>query len=335
MMRVTIRDVAAAAGVSQATAARALNGYGSVSALAKERVSKAAKELGYETNHIAQALRTGTTRTVNFLPGNIGAPFFARIARKLSESLEEAGYVLVVSSSYEDVQRERVIIESMRARMSPGLIVAPAHRDLHEHLRTLSLRGTAVVAIDRSLAAEGIDSITVDNFALGADAARHLVELGHRTIGLISDTDDIGSTPDRVSGAASTIAAAGGTAVTVQAGTDIDGAIARIRSVLAPLASRPTALIAMDAQMTESTITAIRAEGIVIPSDLSLVAVDDHALARLLDPPLTVMAQPVDQLGEDAARLMVNRLESKADGGVADIRHRAELIVRESTAPPA
>lgn len=331
-MPVTLQDVAAAAGVSQATAARALNNYGSVSAGAKERVLKAAADLGYETNHVAQALRSGNTRTVNFLPGNIGAPFFARIAHILSGTLEEAGYVLAVSSSYEQVERERSIIESMRARMSPGLIVAPAHRDLHEHLQRLQQRGTAVVAIDRSLAERGIDSITVDNYALGTDAAAHLITLGHRTIGLIYDSDDIGSTPDRVRGAAEAITATGGTVVAVQAGTDLDVATTRISERLAQSSTGPSAVIAMDALMTEATISAIRQLDLRIPTDLSLVAVDDHSLARLLDPPLTVMAQPVDQIGQDAAALMIRRLEDERIDEVVDLRHRAELIVRGSTA---
>lgn len=330
-MPITLQDVAAAAGVSQATAARALNNYGSVSVGAKERVLKAASELGYETNHVAQALRSGNTRTVNFLPGNIGAPFFARIAHILSGELEQAGYVLAVSSSYEQVERERSIIHSMRARMSPGLIVAPAHRDLHEHLQRLQQRGTAVIAIDRSLAARGIDSITVDNYALGADAAAHLLELGHRRLGIIYDTDDIGSTPDRIRGAAETIATAGGTVVAMQVGTDLEISTTRIRERLEHSSVRPTALVAMDAQMTEATIAAIREMGLRIPSDVSLVAVDDQALARLLDPPLTVMAQPVDQIGEDAAALMIRRLSGERTDEVVDLLRRAELIVRGST----
>lgn len=332
-MRITIRDVAAEAGVAQATAARALNGYGSVSAASREKVAIAAKKLGYETNYVAQALRTGTTRTVSFLPGNIGVPFFARLAHLLSDALEEAGFILTVSSSYEDVDRERAIIEAVRARMSPGLIVAPAHRDLHEHLKRLHNAGVAVVAIDRSLAEDGIDSITVDNYALGADAARHLVGLGHTSVGLIFDTDDIGSTPDRVRGAAETIAAAGGRVVEIAAGTDLELAIAEVSAAFS-VHERPTAFIAMDALMTEAALYSVRARGLRMPDDLSLLAVDDHALARLLDPPLTVMAQPVDRIGEEAAALMINRLEGTAPQGVVDVRFRAELIVRESTAAP-
>lgn len=332
-MRITIRDVAAEAGVAQATAARALNGYGSVSASSREKVVAAAKRLGYETNYVAQALRTGTTRTVSFLPGNIGAPFFARIARTLSDTLEEADYLLTVSSSYEDVEREQAIIESVRARMSPGLIVAPAHRDLHEHLRSLHSSGVAVVAIDRSLAQDGIDSITVDNYALGADAAQHLVDLGHERVGLIFDSDDIGSTPDRVQGAVETMERVGGTVVRVQAGTDIETAIQRVSESLAEQ-HRPTAYIAMDSVMTEAALFAIREKKLRVPNDLSLLGVDDHALARLLDPPLTVMAQPVDRIGEEAADLMINRLRGNAPEGVVDVKFRAELVVRESTAPP-
>lgn len=334
-MPITIREVAAEAGVSQATAARALNGYGSVSASARERVARAAETLGYETNYIAQALRTGVTRTVTFLPGNLELPFFARIAHLLSDALEEAGYLLAVSSSYEDVARERRIIEGMRARMSPGLIVASAHRAMHEHLRRLNESGVAVVAIDRSLALEGIDSITVDNYALGGDAARYLIGLGHRRIGLVFDSEDIASSPDRMRGAADVLREAGREAILVRAGTEPDAARSCIRGVLADGASRPTALIAFDSLLTEATLYAVRETGLAVPREVSLIGVDDHALYRLLETPLTVMAQPVDRIGQDAAALMVNRLGGNGPRDVVDVRHRAELVARASTAPPA
>ncbi len=334
-MPITIREVAAEAGVSQATAARALNGYGSTSAAARERVARAAEKLGYETNYIAQALRAGVTRTVTFLPGNLELPFFATIAHRLSDALEDAGYLLAVSSSYEDVERERRIIEGMRARMSPGLIVASAHRDMHEHLRRLNESGVAVVAIDRSLASDGIDSITVDNYALGGDAARYFIGLGHRRVGLVFDSEDIASSPDRTRGAVEALREAGCEALMVRAGTDPAEAESCVRAVLAEERSRPTALIAFDSLMTEAALYAVREAGLAVPRDISVMGVDDHTLYRLLEAPLTVMAQPVDRIGQDAAALMVNRLSGTGPRGVVDVRHRAELVVRSSTAPPA
>lgn len=329
---VTIKDVASAAGVSQATAARALNGYGSVSSTAKGRVMDAARELGYETNYIAQALRSGGTRAVTFLPGSIETPFFARMARDLSSSLEAAGYMLVVSSSYESVEREQAIVETIRRQMCRGAIVAPAHTETHGHLKRLHDGGIAVVAIDRSLAAEGIDSVTVDNFALGADAARHLVERGHRTVGIIVDSEDIATTAERQRGVMETVRAAGGTSVPVLAGTAAGTAVSRVRRTLTG-AGRPSAVIAVDAQTTEAALFAARESGLHIPSDLSIVGVDDHPYARLLDPPLTVMAQPVDRISEEAGALMINRLSGHAPEHVVDVQHRAALIVRGSTAP--
>ncbi len=119
-MAVTIRDVGAKAGVSQATAARALGGYGHVSASVRDRVQHAARELGYVPNSVARALASGITHAVGLIVGDIENPFFSAVARGMSNVLEESGHTLLLANSDEDVDRERVAIEALRARQVGG-----------------------------------------------------------------------------------------------------------------------------------------------------------------------------------------------------------------------
>ncbi|WP_454111860.1 LacI family DNA-binding transcriptional regulator [Microbacterium aurum] len=333
VVALTIRDVAQAAGVSQATAARALSNYGSVSAAARERVLAAAAEIGYQPNHIAQALRSGSAKVVSFVPGNIDVPFFARVAHVLADRLEQAGFVLMMASSYESLDRERGIVEAMRSHLTSGLVIAPTSSMEIAHLVSLHESGTPVVSIDRSLAQHGIDSVSVDNLDLSRQAVDHLVALGHRRIATLYDSETIDSSAQRLAGSAGALEGVG-TLVPVRGGLTVDEAVAATSAALsAP--ERPTAVFAADSLMTEATLYSVRRLGLRIPDDVSLVGVDDHSLSPLLDPPLTLMSQPVDEISNAAVDILLGRLQGTAMSQPRDLTLTATLVIRDSTAAPA
>lgn len=335
-MSITIREVAGAAGVSQATAARALSDYGSVSPAARERVLVAAAELGYEPNRIAQALRSGAAKVISFVPGNIDVPFFARAAHIFADRLERAGFVLMMASSYENLERERSIVEAMRSRMTSGLVIAPTSSQDSAHLVRLHDAGTPVVSIDRSLADVGIDSISVDNVDLSAQATQHLMSLGHVRIAILYDSDDIDSSAQRVAGSRAALedASVRGSLLPIRGGMTLESAITAFVSAMQG-ADRPTAVLAADSMMTEAALYGIRALGLRIPEDISVVGVDDHSLTPLLDPPLTLMSQPVDAISNGAVDLMLSRLTGSGPTNTRHVQLPATLVVRSSTAAPS
>ncbi len=207
-MAVTIRDVGAKAGVSQATAARALGGYGHVSAAVSSRVRQAALELGYVPNSVARALASGTTHAVGLVVGDIENPFFSAVARGISNVLEDSGHTLLVANSDEDLDRERIAIETLRARQVDSLIVVPSSASASPHLRAAAA-DAPLVLLDRTIPKLGVDSVTVDNRDGARRAVEHLIGHGHRRIGLVSDEPNISTSAERLAGYRAALAAAG------------------------------------------------------------------------------------------------------------------------------
>ncbi len=197
---VTLKDVAAAAKVSRATAARALNAYGYVGDDTSARVLEVADSLGYRANRVAQALRRGQLPLIGFLPGDIQNPFFARIAHDLEAELRKQGHNLVIASSEESVEQERELLESLRSLSVRGFILAPASAGDDAHIVNLSRDGAPIVLIDRVAENVRCDSVVVDNEGGAREAVDYLVANGHRRIALLRDESRIFTAQERFAG---------------------------------------------------------------------------------------------------------------------------------------
>ena len=178
-MAVTIRDVARAAGVSTATAARALGGYGHASPAARRKVTESARRLGYRPNAVARALVSRATTTVGLVVGDIENPFFAAAARGLSDAMDAEGYTVLYANADEDAERERRAVDALRARQVDGMVVVPAPGASPGHLADLVAAGIPLVLLDRMVAGVDADSVLVRNTAL-----THLVDGDQRTVEL-------------------------------------------------------------------------------------------------------------------------------------------------------
>ncbi len=335
-MTVTIRDVARRAGVSQATAARALGGYGHVSGAAARRVLSAADELGYLPNRIARALASGVTWAVGLVIGDIENPFFAAAARGMSDVLEERGHTVLLANSDEDLDRERVAIETLRARRVDALVVVPSSGTASPHLRAAAADSAPLVLLDRPVRGLGVDSVTVDNEVGARSAVEHLISYGHRRIGLVSDAPEIPSSAERIRGYRTALARASvgvdDHLIALGGPTHRDGYLGARRLLEAP--DRPTALFTANNMMTVGAMHAVRELGLLIPNDISLVGFDDLEWTTLVDPPLTVVSQPATDLGREAGRRVLARLDGTG-GRPRRIRLQTRLIVRGSCGPPA
>jgi LacI family transcriptional regulator, galactose operon repressor len=331
-MAVTIRDVGARAGVSQATAARALGGYGHVSATVHTRVQQAALELGYVPNSVARALASGITHAVGLVVGDIENPFFSAVARGMSNVLDDTGHTLLLANSDEDLDRERTAVEALRARQVDSLVVVPSSASASPHLRAAAAEAPLVL-LDRTIPRLGVDSVTVDNRGGARRAVEHLIGHGHRRVGLVCDEPDISTSAERLAGYRAALAAAGiaadGHLISLGGPTAEEGYRAARRVLEAP--ERPTALFTANNFMTLGAMRAIRDLGLKVPGDISLVGFDDLEWTTLVDPPLTVVAQPATELGEAAARRVLARLGG-ADGRPRRVRLETKLIIRASCA---
>lgn len=326
----TIVDVARRAGVSRATAARALGSYGSVRPSTAEAVQRAAAEVGYRANALARSMITGRTGTIGIVLADIENQFFVQALRGISHVARTAGYDLLLANTEEDVDLERAAIEVMSSRQVEGLLVCPANPHASPHLITMTA-GKPLVLLDRTIAQLEADVVGIDNRHAGYEATRRLVELGHRRIGLISGVGrstildcfgrpegpaPAGETPSegRIVGYCQALREVGvepdirwsGTA-----GFHREDAYAAAAELLAG-PDRPTAIMASDSIQTLGALQAIRAAGLTIPDDISLLGFDDADWAPVVEPPITVVEQPAYEIGTRALQFLIERIENSA-----------------------
>lgn len=352
----TLSEVAHRAGVGRSSAARVLGNYGSVSAYTRERVLSAARELGYETNELARSMSTGVTMTLGVVLADIANPFFAGVLRGISDAAREAGYGTVLVNSDEDVDREDEAIRLLVGKQVDGIVIAPAGGVAAEAdaLRAAHARGIPIVQVDRTLATLDADAIVMDNRDAARDATERLVAAGHRRVALAWGPARVGRqavTPDALErwAAATELSSVGERylgyrAALESAGLAVDPAIVMtgeqtiegVRAfVRAALASddAPTAFVATELDAVIGVLAEVRAAGLSVPDDISIVGFDDSPWAGVADPPITTVRQPVQRLGELAAKRLIQRISG--DAGEPTVDHLAsELVDRGSIRPP-
>lgn len=348
--RPTIADVAASAGVSRATAARALGEYGYVHEETRAAVRSAAEKLGYRSNGIARSMVTGRTQTIAFVSADMGNPFFAQTMIGITTVARAHGYEVVISDTQEDPELERRALLVLHERQIDGLIVVPAQFVEGDHIRQLLDHGIPVVLLDRSVRDVPADSVLIDNVSAARSGVDRLVALGHRRIGLVTN-DLTGDLVERLEAAAvdpihaSTGASRGvgyltslrrhGIAVDpelIQAASYTRESAAKATRALLGLPDPPTAILTVDNVLSLGAFEEIQASGIPFPQEISLLGFDDLEWTTIVRPTLSVIAQPAYDIGSNAARRLFTRLDGDETPPQTVFLH-AQLIERESLAP--
>lgn len=340
---VTVRDVAVAAQVSKATAARALGDYGAVRGEVRERVRLAAARLGYRPNAIARTMSTGRSQTIGMVVGDIQNPFFAQAARGASDAADAAGYELILSNSDEAAEAEAKAISVQLDKRVDGLLVAPASSVHADSLRAAAAAGRPLVLFDRTIAGLDVDAVVADNQRGALALTRLLTDAGHRRIAFVStiehpggyrrgDVVALSSVADRVAGFEQAVREAGvERGAVVRLGAPRDD-VERVAVELLTGEAAVTAVVASDSLIALDVYRACRDLGLRIPSDVSLVAFDDAGWAALVEPGITVMAQPMHAIGAEAAGILLRRIGGSVEGAEVRVLDQ-ELIVRGSVAP--
>jgi LacI family transcriptional regulator len=333
---VTLRDVAARAGVHPATASRALNPETRL--LVREdtarRVLEAAQELGYHPNPVARSLRTRRSHTVGVLIPDLTNPLFPPIVRGLEDRLAAAGYVALIGNTDGDGERERLVFEQMRARHVDGLVLATAH--LSDPLIAEAGRsGLPVVLVNRMAADHSLPSVSVDNERGMRMAVAHLIEQGHTRIAHIAGPQEVSTGLDRYRGFLAAIAAHGlapdpDLIVAAKAFSIEEGL--RCQRLLLDRRNPCTAVAAANDMLAVGCFAALEEAGLSCPADMSVVGFNDMPFIDRLRPPLTTIGFPHYQVGTEAAQLLLERIFGR-EGPVKVLYLAPQLIVRGSTAP--
>ena len=328
----TITDVARRANVSAATVSRVLNGTTGVTADRAERVRRAVAELGYTPFSPARAMRRGATDVWAVIIPDIENPFFTSVVRGIEDEARSRGFRVVLCNSDEDTTKESDYIDVAIAERMGGVIIAVASAR-RSSLDALLARNIGVVAIDRRPTGVLIDSVTVDNREGAAQAVSHLLSAGARRIGLVTGPARVPTANDRLAGYKDALAAAGvrfdADLVVREDFRPVGGY--KATSALCGRRRRPDALFVANNVMTLGALQALRDLGLRVPDDIAVVGWDDGPWAPLLDPPLTVVAQPTEQIGRLAAELLATTGERGAGAGVRRIVLPSTLVVRGSS----
>jgi LacI family transcriptional regulator len=345
---VTLRDVAREAGVSKVTAARVLGRYGTASPGAKEKVLAAARALGYRPNELARSMTTGRSRTIGVIIGDIENPYFGRAVRGISEVATTAGFDVILANSGEDVGKEQAAVRVLLGKRVDGLIVTPASMSETQHLESVQSSGRPLVLLDRAVPGLKVDSVVTDDRAAAKAATQTLIDAGHRRIAYITATNSdnpIYRGPHQISLTTVMDRIEGFLAAASEAGIETPeqyirlaatrlGASGKIIADLLSLPHRPTAILASDNVVGLEVFKAIRALGMSIPNDLSLIAFHDADWTSVTTPPITVISQPVYNLGIESAQILIKRINGATEPPM-QLALATTLIERQSVGIPA
>jgi LacI family transcriptional regulator len=332
--RITRNDVARRAGVSVAVVSYVVNnGPRPVSAETRAKVEKAIEELGYYPNELARSLRTQQTLTLGLIVPNLANPVFSEIAASVQRICLENGYLLLLGDSGRDPLLDRSLSLMFRAKQVDGIIIHTYHSP-RRLARLIQAAGIPIVLLQQDL--PGVHCVVLTELEGGLMGTQHLLELGHRRIAFISEPSSDVVSMGRVQGYAQAMAAAGLPAdaeTLVEVESSHTGGYQGMQRLLA-LPERPTAVFAFNDLIALGALHAIRQAGLSVPGDVSVVGYDNIDAAAYTSPPLTSVHFSKAEMGEQAARTVLELARKTETPGPSTVRLPVNLVVRESTDSP-
>lgn len=331
-MGVSVKDVAARAGVSVGTVSNVLNTPAKVAAETAERVHRAIDELGFVRNDAARQLRAGTSRCIGFVVLDVANPFFTDLARAAEDRAGQSGLAVLIANSGEQQDREAAGLDLFEEQRVRGVLISPVS-DITARLERLRDRGTPSVLVDRMATTPGFSSVSVDDVAGGRTAAQHLLDGGRRRILFVGGPLDLEQVRDRLRGAREAVAAVPGAVLDVLpvAALTVRHGVEAGREILA-LAEAPDAVFAANDLVALGVLQGVGMfGGLRVPEDLALVGYDDIEFAASAGVPITSLRQPRDRMGAIAVDLLLAELDGVTER--SRIVLQPELVVRESSRP--
>jgi LacI family transcriptional regulator, galactose operon repressor len=331
----SVKDVAAAAGVSLGTVSNVMNRPEMVAAVTRERVERAMTELGFIRNESARQLRAGTSRTLAYVMLDSSNPFFHDVAQGIELAADDADLSLFICNSNGRADREDVQLDRLMQQRVQGILITPVNPD-SPTLDEVSRRGIPVVIVDRVRESGGFCSVAVDDVFGGRIALEHLIDKGHTRVAFIGGPNSIGQVRERLQGAREVWAEVGLPAddlvyLPTAALTVSEGRSAGERLAGLPARRRPSAAFCANDLLALGLLQQTIGSGQRVPDDLAIVGFDDIDFAAAAAVPLTSVRQPRQELGRTAARLVIDEATNPKH-----VHEQAtfvpELVARASTA---
>jgi LacI family transcriptional regulator len=332
--KVTIVEVAERAGVSLGTVSRVLNNDVHVAPETRERVSAIVRELGYVANRQARGLKGSKTNTIGILVPDLGTGYIGEIMHGVDAELALHELDLMLFTTHRAAIKEANYVANMVQGMVDGLLLV-LPRNPADYVGSLSQRNFPFVLIDHQGTGNPCPGVGATNWQGAYNATEYLIKLGHKRIGFITGSMDLGAAIDRLDGYQAALKA---NHLPVDAKLINNGSFhqtdgyAGARALL-DLVEPPTAIFASNDLMAMGAMDAVRSRGLSVPEDISILGFDDIPQAELVRPSLTTVRQPLKQMGGLAAQMLIDKLKSP-ETELGRIELPTELIVRASTASP-
>jgi LacI family transcriptional regulator len=323
-----MRDVADRAGVGMMTVSRVLNRTAHVTEETSARVYRALKELQYQPNFMARALRGHRSRSIGVILPYLYDPFFATCAHAISAVAKQHAYSVLLATSDERADTETEAARDLLRRHVDGIIVIPACNG-RSRLTDAEFHSTPMVAIDRPIPRSPTDTVLVENQHGATLATEHLIQHGHKRICFIGLSQKIYTIHARLAGYMKAMQAASLKPECFFNAADEAATLNFLRSTLGR-PNPPTAIFAANGLASRDILHAVAALDIHVPEEIAFIGFDDFALADILRPSLTVVRQPVERAGEQAAQLLFSRLDGACARPTQKLSLPVELIIRRS-----
>jgi LacI family repressor for deo operon, udp, cdd, tsx, nupC, and nupG len=332
--RVTIRDVAAHAGVSHQTVSRVINNSERVSPNTRARVEAAIEELGYQPDVIARSMAKGLTYTLGCISPNLTDYIFARMIECAQAEARRRGFFVLTGSAPTAADAQPLLDEMLNRRVDGLLVLNPRDDERYTYLLPLVEKGIPIVYLKNTPIDEAVSSVSCDDKQGGYDATCHLLALGHTAIATILGPENEECTIDRREGYHRALTEAGLDPASSLVGKGDWSVKSGGKAMQVMLASAEpfSAVFVQNDRMAMGAIRVLREAGRRVPQDVSIIGYDDIPFAPYIDPPLTTIQQPIDSFGHHGARLLIDTIRSRTPKP-KHIRLNAQLIERQSCAP--
>jgi DNA-binding LacI/PurR family transcriptional regulator len=345
--RVSLKDLAAQAGVSVPTVSRALHGRGRVAEDTRQQILQLAQELGYTPSLVARGLVTRRTLSVGLVVTTFADPFHNEVAQGVEEEARRHSYSIFLASTGVDPQRELEVVRTFQGRRVDGIIVSSS-RVGNRYAELLQETGIPLVLINTHVASDHISSISHDDYAGGCLLMRHLLDRGYRRIAYAGNERGVRTNAERRRAWEDTLAAAGLAPLLWAEGPNgrLEGGAIAGEQLLqrARRSSAPDAIYCYNDTMAIGVMSVLRRYRLRIPGDVALTGFDDIDVAGYLDPPLTTLRQPRRRMGVEAMKMLLKLIQPENDDKnlhelplenrpitPQQILMQGELVVRDST----
>ena len=339
MAQVSIKEVAEIAGVSIATVSRCINNPLQVKERTREKVQKAILKTGYSPNTIAQSFRRGRTNIIMVVMPSVGDPFFTDVMKGIRSVVAEQGYSIIISETNFNTMTAEEVGAMMVSRQADGFIVLASIFPFGNEVLTRAESHTQPVVIaceTISTKLADFPSVHINNIAAATDATRFLISKGHKKIAFVSGQKTSLLTKDRESGYRSAMHKA---QLTIEEGWVVEGKLTIAGAVkacqkLMKHPDRPTAIFCANDEMAMGCLQEIRDQGLTVPDDISVMGFDDIRYARVVEPALTTISQPAEEIGKRVALRLLEAIKLGAQPNNKPVILPHKLVIRKSVGAP-